>query len=106
MRVAASGDVNLPKEADPAKPTFTCAGVWEAPAQAEYPKGRGSNPDDEALRRAMSYPAVSVDDTLLQWMPTEGAMVTRVFDGSVYKVMNSLPDGFGRTVFTLTSGKR
>ena len=69
MAIAPNGDVNLPKVADGSKPPFTVVGVWEAYADKALPTARGSNPDDEASRRAMQYPSVLVNKGLLTWMP-------------------------------------
>lgn len=101
-----SGDVNLPKVADPAKPAFTCVGVWEALGEPSQPMARGSNPDDEAVRRSVQFPCVSVDDALLQWWPTRGCQCTRLFNGAVYEVERSAPDDMGRVLFTLTNRKK
>jgi hypothetical protein len=103
MMVPASGDVNLPRVVDPAKPAFTCVGVWEALSQAEFTQARGSNPDDESLRRSMQYPSVSVDNSLLTWMPTSKCLCRRLFNSALYEVVRAMPDDMGRTLFVLTS---
>lgn len=106
-QVAANGDVNLPRIADPAKPAFMVRGVWEAFADDEYPRGRGSNPDDEAQRRSAQYPSVSVDEALLTtWRPITGDICMRLFNGATYEILRAEPDDLGRTLFTLTSRKR
>lgn len=106
MTQVASGDVNMPKIADVTKPAFTCVGVWEALGEAGHPIARGSNPDDEAVRRSVQFPCVSVDDRLLQWLPTRGAQCTRIFNGAVYEVQRSAPDDMGRVLFFLTARKK
>jgi hypothetical protein len=103
-QVAANGDVNLPRIVDPSKPAFSVMGVWEAFAEENYPMGRGSNPDDEAQRRSMQYPSVSVDDALLTtWFPGAGDVCVRLFNGATYEVLRAMPDDLGRTLFILTS---
>jgi hypothetical protein len=103
---AANGDVNLPKVADPSKPAFTCVGVWEALSDQNYPMARGSNPDDMAVRRSVQFPSVSVDASLLQWMPVRHCLCTRVFNGAVYEIERAAPDDMGRVLFTLTARKK
>jgi hypothetical protein len=107
QQISASGDVNLPTVADGSKPPFTVKGVWEALTMAEYPMGRGSNPDDEAQRRSHRYPSVSVDNVLLtQWMPGRDDICVRQFDGATYQILRAMPDDMGRTLFILTNRRR
>lgn len=106
-QVAASGDVNLPRIADPSKPAFTVVGVWEAFSEEAFPMGRGSNPDDEAQRRSAQYPSVSVDDALLTtWTPGQGDVCVRLFNGATYEILRAMPDDLGRTLFVLTNRQR
>jgi hypothetical protein len=100
-----NGDVNLPKVADPSKPSFTVVGVWEAIADKNWPAARGSNPDDDAMRRAVQDPSVSVDAALFQghWVPFAKCRCTRLFDGAVYEIAKALPDDMGRVLFFLSS---
>lgn len=103
-KVASNGDVNLPQVDDPSKPAFTIVGVWEALSDKNYPLTRGSNPDDEAQRRSMKYPSVSVDDALMtQWTPGKGDYCVRVFDNARYEILRAAQDDMGRTLFTLTN---
>ena len=102
MAIAPNGDVNLPKVADGSKPPFTVVGVWEAYADKALPTARGSNPDDEASRRAMQYPSVLVNKGLLTWMPQQGTICTRLFDGAKYEVAKALPNDRGRVLFYLS----
>lgn len=102
-QVALNGDVNLPKVADGSKPAFTCKGVWENFSEAMFPMGRGSNPDDEAIRRAVGQPSVLVQRDLLNWMPERGTLVTRVFDGATYQVAKALPHDRGRVIMLLSA---
>ncbi len=106
MAQAAGGDVNLPKVLDVTKPAFTCVGIWEALGEPLAPLGRGSNPDDEAARRTVQFPSVSVDANLLQWMPARGALCTRLFNNAVYEVQRTAPDDMGRVLFALTARKK
>lgn len=99
---AANGDVNLPKIVDGTKPLLTVVGVWEAIADKNYPVARGSNPDDEATRLAMQYPSVSVNKVLLTWLPQQGTLCTRLFDGSKYEVAKALHDDMGRVLIFLS----
>lgn len=100
--VAVGGDVNAPRIADGSKPSFTCAGVWEAIANTAYPRATSNAPDDASQRFATQFPSVSVDATLLSWMPVAGSKVTRLHDGAVYEVSKALPDDMGRVLFILS----
>lgn len=100
------GDVNLPKAADMARPSFDATAVWEAPAKAQAPHARGSIQDDTAHSWNASMPSVSIDISNLKWLPVPGDRITRQFDGSVYQISAALPDGMGRAILLLTGRKR
>lgn len=98
-----SGDVNLPKIPDAGRTQFNVTGVWDGPAKSATPHARGSIQYDNAHNWTASKPSVSVSDAALNWTPKHGDRVRRQFDGSVYEISTSAPDGFGSTCFFLTA---
>lgn len=105
-RKVAADDVDLPRIADTTRLNFDAIGVFEKPAKGLTPKARGSVQDDNAHAWNVSMPSVSIAEDALPWMPVQGDRATRAFDGAVYEIAKTLPDGMGRTVIFLTSMKR
>ena len=101
-----NSDVNLPKTVDASKPAFSCVGVWENFSDAVFPAARGSNPDDDVMRRAVGMPSVLVQKALLNWTPARGDQVARTKDGAVYEVAKTLPHDRGRVLVMLSSRKK
>lgn len=104
-RKVSGGDVDLPRVADATRPEFICIGIWDGPARSRATTGRGVA-DSGAQNRNASRPSVSVDDAGLVWRPQPNDLVTRMFDMSTYAVAEPMPDGAGRTLFTLTARAR
>jgi hypothetical protein len=80
-------------------------GVWLAPATSGTPKARGFA-NDTSSNWVASFPSASFGDADLAWTPQPGDKLTRIFDGSIFKIDRSMPDGFGRTTLQLTARKR
>jgi len=97
-------DVNLPREADPDRPLLQVVGTFDDPLSTIHPDARGYA-SDHAYQRAATKPIASIDDALLLWAPRDGDLLTRGFNGSVYEIARVQPDGYGRTVLTLTAKK-
>lgn len=98
------GDVNLPREADPARAEFTAKAAFIGSAKAVYPQARGAS-DENAQRYAVSVPWLSIDNASMAWPVIAGDRVRREKDGAVYEVAKPLPDGVKRTILPLTARK-
>jgi hypothetical protein len=103
---SAGDDVNSRQLPDPARPAFDATGIWEAHAKSATPHARGAATDDVAHNWTGSYPSLSIDDANLRWPVRPKDSVTRHFDGMVYAVARTMPDGAGRVLLELTARKR
>lgn len=81
------------------------AGVWDAPAKSATPKAHGFA-NNTAQNWTASFPSASFDDGDLPWTPQPGDKLTRLFDGSIFRIDRSMPNGTGRTTLQLTARKR
>ncbi|HWL06730.1 MAG TPA: hypothetical protein VNQ99_17640 [Xanthobacteraceae bacterium] len=97
-------DVNLPRDEDPDRLPMLVVGTFDDATGTIYPNARGYA-SDHAYQRAASKPIATIDDALLTWQPRDGDLLTRVFNGAVYEIARVQPDGYGRTVLTLTAKK-
>ncbi|QDM26995.1 hypothetical protein FNL56_13395 [Tardiphaga sp. vice304] len=104
--MAAAGDVDGPRQADPARDSFTVTGGFLAPSHSVLPHARGSVQDDNAHKVAISVPRVSFDNRLMVWPLRPGDRVVRLKTGETFEVAKALPDGVLRTMFSLTARKR
>jgi hypothetical protein len=78
--------------------------VWENFSDMNFPRARGSNPDDDVTQRAMGQPSVIVSKNYLTaWMPERGTRVTRLKDSAVYEIAKAMPHDRGRVLFLLTA---
>ncbi|MCG6204194.1 hypothetical protein LPW26_06075 [Rhodopseudomonas sp. HC1] len=100
-------DVDLPKVADPSRPSFMAVAAWHNATSSITPKARGSVQDDNAHAWTLGQPFVTVNDAGLQWRPRPGDRITRAKTGAVYEITKPpRPDGVARTTIPLTDRKR
>ena len=106
VAMKAGASVNLPRISDGARPDFSAIGVFRAPSQAKYPRGRDRIVEDAAHQVDVSVPRVSVANRLLSWSPLPGDRAVRDATGEKYEIAKVLPDGAARTYFLLTAKQR
>jgi hypothetical protein len=100
-------DVDLPVISDPDRVMFEAVGIWADPAVSKAPHARGALQDDNAHNWTAGHPTVLIDDGALLWRPRADDLVTRLEDGSVYRISKPpRPDGMGHTTIPLTDRKR
>lgn len=104
--MVAQSDVNDRFIPDTSRAAITdVTGCWMAPAASATPKAHGFA-NNTAQNWTASFPSASFADADLPWTPRMGDKLTRIFDGSIFRIDRSLPDGFGRTTLQLTARKR